>query len=275
MEYGVFVDDARMPPADPREICSAEWQAILPPGQLRAIYFGTEFCPELIPDFDTVEKFCSQAKYAEIEAVLLTPIVTPKGLEQIDRLLERIVARGLTPAILINDWGVLDLLRKSYPRLPRRGGRLMNRGLRDPRLLGKLPGVNSSPADRGGRLLPMLARLGVEAVETDPDLQGSFLGEKREGLQRVVHLPYVFAASSRNCLIKANGALNLEGCFTKGLGVPCDRACGGRWHQVKRADSSRCLWRAGNTIFYEATRSQAEVHLAQADRIVLYARPTN
>jgi len=273
MEYGLFVSEERELPADPRAAC-AKWRHLLPPAPLRALYFGSEFCADLLPELAQAERLCLWAAGKAVEAVLLTPVVTTSALAQLDRLLQGLVSRGCAPAVVFNDWGVLNLLRRSYPGLARRSGRLMNRGLRDPRLPGRMAAGDSSTRERAGRLRAMLVQLGVEAVESDADLEGSFLGEKLPGLQRVLHFPYVFAATGRNCLIKADGAASPEECFTKGLGLSCSGLCRGRWHKVKREDTGIPLWRAGNTIFYQVSQEGAQAQLARADRIVLYERPT-
>ncbi len=274
MEYGVFISENRELPTDLRLVCSAKWQTLLPPAPLRAIYFGSEFCEDLLPDVASVERFCLRSHRAGVEAVLLTPVVTPKGLSLVERLLRALAARGHAPAIVCNDWGVLSLLRRSYPGFSRRAGRLMNRGLRDPRMPEMSGTQETGTRERIGRMRSMLVRLGVEAVETDSDLDGSYLGEKMDGMQRTLHFPYVFAATGRNCLVKADGAASPDHCFTKGLGRSCTGLCRGRQHLVQRGDSERSLWRSGNTVFYEASSELAQAHMARADRIVLYERPT-
>ena len=271
MEYGVRITGSRQLPADPRTLCPPEWREILPPGQLRALYFGTEFCESLLPGVETAAEICSVASQSGLEAVMLTPIVTDKGLKQLDLLLGQLTAKGRSPGIVFNDWGVLSLLRQRYPALIRRSGRLINRGLRDPRVVEAGPG-NEAPTDRGERVRSMLATYGVSAVETDPDLAGGFLGAAA-GMQRVLYLPYVFAASSRNCLVKAEGAHAVDECFTRGLGNACPGNCHDRWHRVRRDDTDLPLWRAGNTIFYELSLRRAEAALVQADRVVLFERP--
>lgn len=272
MEYGICVSDIRTLPADPRLVCADQWRELLPPGPLRAVYFGSEFCEELLPSPAEAESFCALAAAAGVEAVLLTPLVTSHGLGRVDRLLHGLVTSGWLPAVVGNDWGVLELLRNGYPDIQRRGGRLLNRGLRDPRLPERTTNKESGRADRGERLRRLLVHLGIAAVETDPDLEGGFLGEKSAGLQRVLHLPYVFAASGRNCLVKAEG-MEPGDSFTRGLGLPCQSKCRGRWHRLERPDTPLPLWRLGNTIFYEVSPSWAETHLAQADRIVLHEGP--
>jgi hypothetical protein len=273
MEYGVRVTDSRRLPADPRTICPAEWRGILPPGQLRALYFGTEFCESLLPSVEAAAAFCLAARDAGLEAVMLTPIITDKGLRQLDLLLDRLTTRGWAPEVVFNDWGVLNLLRQRYPDLPRRSGRLINRALRDPRVAAARPDRGSGQADRGKRVRALLAQSGVIAVETDPDLEAGFLGDAAGSMQRVLYLPYFFVASSRNCLVKADGAQTADECFTKGLGVHCNRNCQGRWHRVHRDDTSLPLWRAGNTVFCELPHRLAAAHLSLADRVVLFERP--
>jgi hypothetical protein len=274
MEYGILVHDVAALPLDPREVCTASWRKILPPGPLRAIYFGSEFCEFLLPDAAQVARYCAHARDAGVEAVLLTPVATPGGFARIEQLLTSLSATGEAPAIVFNDWGVATLLQEAFPGFQRRAGRLMNRGVRDPRLMEKKVDAGNVPGDRGQRLRALLAKTGVSAIETDPDLEGGFLGDGSEGLQRVLYLPYAFAASSRNCLVKADGAQTIDSCFTKGLGTPCSGVCRGKWHRVNRSDTALPLWRGGNTIFFEVPPSLAEIHMSQADRIVLQQGPT-
>jgi len=273
MEYGILVNDVGPLPADPRDICRASWRSMLPEGALRAIYFGAEFCADLLPEASRVAEFCIHASGHAIEPVLLTPIATPQGLERIRRLLTEITRSALTPTVVFNDWGVSELLQESFPKLRRHAGRLINRGLRDPRLMEKMPESESAPGDRAGRLRALLAGSGAVAIETDTDLEGGYLGNGTDGLRRVLYLPYSFAASSRNCLIKAEAGVADDRCFTKGLAHSCNGACRGELHPVHRSDTSLPLWRSGNTVFFEVPEFRAKIQIGQADRIVLQESP--
>lgn len=268
------MNDAGRLPADPRDICTASWRAVLPPGPLQAIYFGSEFCADLLPDGVKAARLCGHAAESGLEGVLLTPLVTSSGLGRIKQLLTGLSDNGVSPTVVFNDWGVANLLRETFPHLQRRAGRLMNRGLRDPRLMEKTVESISIPGERGRRMRSLLVRFGASALETDPDLEGDYLGDGTEGLQRVLHLPYSFAASSRNCLVKAGSVSTIDACFTKGLGAPCSGACRGLWHRVARSDTTLSLWRVGNTIFFEVPQCRAVVQIEQADRIVLHERQT-
>ena len=274
MEYGVHVHDANPLPPDVRDVCAAAWRAMLPAGPLRALYFGSEFCADLLPGRAEVQRYCTRARSLEVEAVLLTPIAAPGALARIEKLLASVAQIDPAPAVVFNDWGVANLLRDVFPHLERRAGRLMNRGLRDPRLMENPSTSSAAAGDRGRRLRSLLAGFGVTALETDADIEGTFLGDGAEGLQRVLYLPYAFAASSRNCLIKAEGAPSIDECFTKSLALPCKGACRGHWHRVDRPDTGLPLWRAGNTVFFEVPQHRVEALVQQADRIVLQERPT-
>lgn len=275
MEYGIRLLTPRDPALDPRALCPSAPAGALPEAPVVALYFGTEFCEDRLPDLAEAEAFCALARDRGWTATLLTPVVTTGGLDTIDRLLGALAAAGWSPDVVFNDWGVMRLLRERHPGLAARAGRLFNRALRDPRAFeeGARPG-GAPPADagRGVRLRRFLAGLGVEALETDPDLDGGYLGDGSAGLHRALHLPYVFAASGRHCLLKAAarpgrsmGAL---------LADPCARPCRDPAVRADRSDCAFPLWRAGNTLLYEVPWEAARAHLSEADRIVLHEAPS-
>jgi len=98
-----------------------------------AVYFGSEFCEDGLPDLEEAEAIRATASDCGWEPALLTPLVTTVGLGRVDRLLAGLAANRRAPVVVFNDWGVFGLLRQRYPSLPKRAGRLMNRSLRDPR----------------------------------------------------------------------------------------------------------------------------------------------
>ncbi len=273
MEYGLRLARTRQLPADPRDACSAQWRELLPDGRATALYFGSEFCEDRLPDADEALAFCALARGRDWEPTLLTPLATPAGLERLHRLLAAIVEHGWQPAVVFNDWGVFGLLREHYPALARRAGRLMNRSLRDPRAYAAAPDIRAThDGTRFSRLRRFLAEAGVSAVETDVDLDGGFLGDGAEGLTRALHLPFAYAASGRNCTLKA--LLHPERGFSKALADPCTAPCRAGPIAAKRDDVGLPHWRAGNTLFYEVPPPAASTWLAHADRIVLHEEAT-
>lgn len=272
MEYGLRLSNPGKFPEDPRWLCPEKWRDLLPEGPLKAVYFGSEFCQDLIPEAKEAKKFCALAKNAGLESVLLTPVVRADGLCRVQNLVTDLESQGWTPTVVFNDLGVLRMLRKQHPGVERQAGRLINRALRDPRLAGKPLDSYAEEACRGAKIRALLLSFGVSGLETDPDLEGSYLGDRVAGLQRVLHLPYVFAASGRNCLLKSE-AQQEDKNFAKLLSRACSAPCRGRWHPEERADLDFPLWRAGNTLFYDATRAAVEAHLGRVDRVVIHERP--
>jgi len=274
VEYGLRLTSLTVPPRDPRDACPAAWQSLLPDGPAVALYFGTEFCEDRLPDLAEAEAFCSLARDHALEPTLLTPLVTPEGLRTVGRLLAGLAANGCEPAVVFNDWGVLGLLRDLHPSLPRRAGRLMNRSLRDPRAYrDPAAGAASHDASRYARLRGFLVGFGVSAVETDVDLDGGYLGDGCDemglGLFRAVHLPFTFAASGRGCPLKAHLYPEGRG-FSCALADRCPGPCRAGPIRVRRDDCPMPLWRGGNTLFYETPLEVAEAWLPRTDRIVLH-----
>jgi hypothetical protein len=278
MEYGLRLAEPADLPGDPRAACAPAWRELLPEGDAVALYFGSEFCEDRLPDHDEAAAFCALARECGLEPTLLTPLVTPEGLRSVGRLVDALAADDWQPTIVCNDWGVLGLMRDRHPSLPRRAGRLMNRSLRDPRAYnGSRAGHATHDAARCARLRQLLADFGVDAVETDADLDGGFLGEGAGvdggGLGRALHLPFTFAASGRSCPVKA-GLYPQGGGFAKTLADPCPAPCRGKPWPVSRPDTPLAHWRAGNTLFYEVPREAARSWLEHADRIVLHPTVT-
>lgn len=272
MEYGVRQLLPKPFSGDPRRLCPDELQELMPEGFLSALYFGTEFCQDLLPDSNEATEFCLLAKETGMEAVLLTPVIRADGLGRLQALINDLETRGCAPTIVFNDFGVLHLLRKEHPAIKYQAGRLFNRALRDPRLAEHSVPAQSPESGRGEAIRHLLRRFNVAGLETDPDLVGGYLGDTTSGLQRVLHLPYTFVTSGRNCLHKAEGQKD-NGNFANLLSRPCPAHCRGRWQREERADLEFPLWRVGNTLFYEATRGVVEAHLDQVDRIVVHERP--
>jgi len=260
------------------QLCEAGLGELCPDAQLTALYFGSEFCQELIPGIKATEAFCAHCAERDLEAVLLTPLVTHKGLTRLDRLFGDLTRRGMFPAIVFNDWGVLELLRKTYRSVPLRMGRLMNRGLRDPRLDIQAVGPGGENTQRGAGIRKLASSLGVCAVESDADLEPGFLGDGAEGLKRALHVPFTFAASGRNCLEKAAATLAARGkitrgIFTQGLESGCTAPCRGICRKENRRDTQKEMWRAGNTLFFKAPPEWLSRHIALADRVVFHEQP--
>jgi hypothetical protein len=278
MEYALRIATPDSALKSPGEFCDEALWELCHDAPLTALYFGSEFCQELLPGIKDVEAFCVHCTERELEAVLLTPLVTQKGLNRLDRLLGGLARREMFPSVVFNDWGVLELLRKKHPSFPLRMGRLMNRGLRDPRLDMQASGAAGENTQRGAGIRKLASSLGVSAVESDADLEPGYLGDGANGLKRALHVPFTFAASGRNCLEKAAATLAssgkiTRGIFTQGLKAGCKAPCRDICRKESRQDTQKEMWRAGNTLFYKAPPEWISRHIAFADRLVFHEQP--
>ena len=273
MEFALRIAKPDSALKSPGDFCDSELWELCPDAPLAALYFGSEFCQELLPGIKDVEVFCTHCMEHDLEAVLLTPLVTRKGLARLDRLLGDLTRRGMFPAIVFNDWGVLELLRQKHPSFPLRMGRLMNRGLRDPRLDMQASGPGGENTQRGAGIRKLAFSLGVSALESDADLEPGYLGDGADGLKRALHVPFTFAASGRNCLEKAAAAPSGKGILTKGLNSGCKAPCRGIFRKENRQDTQKEMLRAGNTLFFKAPPEWFSRHISLADRVVFHEQP--
>jgi hypothetical protein len=273
MEYGLRITSPDAPPTDARAACGESWRPLLPDGPTVALYFGSEFCEDRLPDVVEALAYCDIAHEHDWEATLTTPLVTADGLRAVDRLLATLTLNRRDVSIVFNDWGVLRLLRERHPKLRRRAGRLVNRSLRDPRAYRDAPdGTATHDATRYERVRALLSQIGVSALESDADLEGGYLGDGEDDaahLSRALHLPFTFAASGRACPLKAALYPDGDG-FTKALADRCPAPCRAKPLPVARPDTALPHWRAGNTLLYEVPIEAAQAFIARTDRIVVH-----
>jgi hypothetical protein len=170
--------------------------------------FGNEFCEHLIPDRSRLEQMLEAARRARMELTFLTPYVSDAGIEKLVPLFEMLGRDGASE-VVFNDWGVLNLLKRDFPRITRVQGRLMNKSLRDPRVTGvyatseaptaTLVSLRRSSLDSSS-YTKLLSDLGITTVEIDNLPQGNDLGFTEDAMMANVCVPFGFISTSRICM---------------------------------------------------------------------------
>ncbi len=187
--------------------------------------FGTEFCEYLMPSPSQVDDAASAARDAGLGFTLVTPYVSDSGIAR----LREIFARLGEGEVVFNDWGVLNVLRREFPRITAVQGRLLNKSLRDPRVMGvygetevnaTLAALQRSSIDNES-YTSLLARFGVDAVEMDNLPQGMDLSFTAR-VRLAVYLPYGFIATSRVCMA---AGLHYRKADKFQPGAPCRHEC--------------------------------------------------
>src|SRR5262245_31227026 len=244
--------------------------------------FGNEFCEHLLPSTESLQTAISAARVRGLQFTFLTPYVSNAGIEA---LRARFAIAPDGTEVVFSDWGVLNLLRREFPQLVPVQGRLLNKSLRDPRVMGiyaetqAVSGAAAATLDALQRsnldcasYTGLLNRLGVRGVEMDNLPQGAICDSP---LPLAVYLPFGFISTSRICM-----AAGLQYRKTDKFqpGAPCRHQC--QTHLVEYSytnspfpNRDQKFYLKGNTYFYTHTERMLEALLTQAaagrvDRLV-------
>lgn len=238
------------------------------------IYFGGEFCERLLPDKKTLLRVLSLVERSCLNLSLITPIVSDQALTRLQQLFA-ILPTG--SEVIVNDWGVLRLLRKDYPKLRPVIGRQLCKMIKDPRLpssqwIKLYPhGIQSTPFHK------LLSTFEIERLEMDvpPFAELQDFDSPMHDLS--VHLPFGFSLKGRMCKV---GSLRLDDTRKFSPGHGCNKEClqysskitrqcvtGEMPEQVSSTQKSKedalDVFQQGNTMFYRHSPVMTKM-LAQA-----------
>ncbi|MCM2266996.1 MAG: hypothetical protein NDI60_04395 [Elusimicrobiales bacterium] len=159
---------------------------------------GSEYCQNRLPDLKTL---AALRRHAPV--TLATSILTDEGLAAVSALIAAAFRRGLMDEVIVNDWGLLEPLKKL------RGLALS---------AGRLLCVELS-ATEPGWTEKFLREYGITAAETDDKKMAARL--KALGLKVSWHAPHAFKAVTTYCP------------FERHFKAKCGFACEGRVLQLK------------------------------------------
>ncbi len=249
--------------------------------EYRRLYYGQEFCERLIPSARDLEEALSFIQKKRIDFTLVTPYVTNFGLEKLKPLLELLKIGKIRCEIIINDWGVLNLVNRRYANLMPVLGRLLTKQKRGPRLIRllkretrsqlikdpknpkkkyfvfqkKLP-LDLDPYYKGSNtssvpiIHDFLTRRRIQRIELDNTSQGLFLELQNNGIHASVYLPYVYISTTFFCLT--------AGCDQKKMFLlkrkPCQRQCRRYVFKLRHRTMPKVIYLKGNSQFYKYSR---------------------
>ncbi len=255
---------------------------------VQRVYYGAEFCENLIAGPDPMMAAWHAARAAGLGFTLLTPYVGGHGLARLRRLFQTLASLG-EAEVVFNDWGVLRVLGKEFPRLKPVQGRLLHKSLRDPRVMGEYArsiaatGVTPTILALQQSNLPnaayaaIYARYGVDTIEFDALPQGTDWA--CAGRQAAVYFPYGLISTARVCMAAALGYGKTDK-FQPA--APCRHEC--QTHLLEYAYSNspfenrqQRFWLKGNTYFFTHTEEtlaeiRAAVEAGALSRIVIQPR---
>lgn len=223
---------------------------------------GNEFCESLLPSLDSFSELCEKLWVRGLEVSFLTPPATDEGLDSLRALFAWLARQGRPTEVVFNDWGVLQLVHTEFPALRPVRGRLLNKTMRDPRVV---PLYNAANAPAGIRasmqpagldtpfLRSLISNFGVATVEMDLLPNSADLDFRELPFQVACYVPCGFVTSGRHCMISS---LHIEeGSRRFRPGVPCRQEC--REYSTTHTFSAAALptdgtrfFQRGNTFFY-------------------------
>lgn len=214
----------------------------LPEGYER-LYFGEEFCQELMPERKDVKRALKISSDKGLKFTLVTPYVSEVGLRKVERLLEILPE---ATEVVFNDFGLLWELKDL--NLEPVMGRLLVKFKRDPRvpqmkLTKAATQYLHTSAVTERRFRSVLKEYGVSRIEID-NVPFQVDHGLPSNLNGSIYLPYVYLTTTRYCLTDAyaSGKLRISG---------CEKACLNRHFTLKNKNFPNKLLQRGNAIFYE------------------------
>lgn len=231
----------------------AELEALPPGGPYARIQAGAEFCQELLPTPAELARLLWRCEELGLPLTLCTPLCTGAGIERVAALLALFCAAHPESEVVCNDWGVLRLLRRDYPRARPTLGRLIGRQRKDPRLWAASEGAGEGarrPSLEPAPTRALLTRLGVCRLELDllPDARYPELSAV--ALPCAVHRGHGLLTLSRWCPVA--GA---EG-VPRVAPSPCPRPCAAGELRLDHPEFPAGLALRGNALFYPVEPAQ-------------------
>ncbi len=252
------------------------------------IYFGNEFCENLIPGIAGLKKFYLFTKSQGKEFTFVTPFVTNLGLRKLESSLNFLNSQYKTE-VVFNDWGVFKLIKDKFKNLKPVLGRLLTKQRRDPRMLKIFFGKQEfteilNRGNKGKTILfakkvpPALFEHYRASVINLPIFQEYLLSQ---GINRVeidnlvwnmnikinkkigvsIYLPYGYITTSRMC-----GKLTLTY-------AACKKECKKYFLQLEDESLPVPFYGIGNALFYKSNApSNKYLEKLGIDRIVYQPR---
>lgn len=235
------------------------------------LYFGIEFCQNLIHTTEDLDYVINFVKKNNIELSFVTPYVTDEGMNKLEPLLELLNEKLPGSEVIINDFGTLELMQEKKLKLKPVLGRLLTKQKRGPRIINimdKLPKTAIEHFRKSNADIPIirefLIRNGFDRVELDNLLQGIEEDFSKSQLKASLYYPYNYVTTSRYCLTSILDRENIiPGIYT------CKRECY-KYGVFKLTNKNMPvpLLLKGNTQFFENKKLPKDLEEKGINRLV-------
>jgi len=218
------------------------------------IYFGSEFCTNLIPDLKEIKKVVDFCEKNKLKLTFLTPFVTPDALKKIKKLLIFFKEKNMNGfEIVFNDWGLFHFLKERYS-FKLSMGRLLTKQKKDPSFIEDLFDssflnlnedtkliIKECSMDCTDLLKNFILKNKISRIELDNVYQGINIDFD---IKKSLYYPFVPVTLTRFC--KAHSYYSKKA-YIRGKN-PCNKECL-KSHYSHVVNNVR-LFLKGNTQFY-------------------------
>ena len=252
------------------------------------IYWGVEFCQNLIPNLAATKMALRLAEENGLHFTLITPFVTDTGLKRLIEIFTWFKGHKLKPEIVVNDWGLAWYLHNEFGGYFELSlGRLLARQNRNPLMKkffqkhppsafrdksGKIslifyrgPGQScqqeaSSSYVAVASLQKFMVKLGIKRIELNNTFQGLNLAGIR--LKKTVYTPYVNISTTRFCPMESK----LQKTYRIDV---CKRECQNYYYILRnKIIGPVAIYKRGSTIFYKNPLDMEKAQEIGVDRVV-------
>lgn len=256
-------------------------------GRYQRIYWGVEFCQNLIPSTQDTDKVLRFVKRNNLGFTLVTPLVTERGLKKITKILFLLKRKRINCEVVINDWGILGWLNENFNDYFELAlGRLLGRQQRYPEITKTLE--KQSPfavkSDSGNLVIyihrlpdkryrrgikssyinsplaqQFLSKLGIKRVEFNNLIQGIDLTGIK--FKKSIYTPFINISTTRFCPMDKK----YQELYRINV---CHKECQNYYDRLSMSWSPVLRYKKGNTVFYRNPVDENRAAAMGIDRIV-------
>lgn len=157
------------------------------------VYIGSEFCQNLLPEVNYLKQILNQLSDKKIS--LITPIVNEVGLLKIGQILDFLTKEVKSLEIIVNDFGVLNLVHHKYPFIVPVLGRIISQ-----QVVTLYP--NSSVKD-ANTIKTLCSKYNIDRIEIDTKGKNTSIEIPKsiKKLKVSLYYPYLLVTTTNRCII--------------------------------------------------------------------------
>jgi len=227
----------------------------------------------LIPAKEELIKVLNLVEKNNIKFTFMTPFVTDYGLDLLHPLFDRLSEQSGSVEIIINDWGVFNLIKKNnFKNINLVLGRLLTKQKRGPRIMNFLEELPKGDLERFRECAAdvkifkeFLIKNKFKRVELDNLLQGIKTNLNKSPLSGSLYYPYVYVSTTRYCV--ANFSNKVSKLNYPGI-LPCKKQCKLISFSLKNKAMPVQIIIKGNTQYFINKKIPEDLEEKGIDRIV-------